>query len=167
MAELRRAKETAELFDGMNVHEQQQWKDELLNRTSFPPQGEEVPRVCLLDSGVNRGNPLLEPLLSEVDMHSVQPDWGTHDEANHGTGLAGIAAYGDLTDALASADPIQIDHRLESVKLVQNQGGNPSTPEFHAYQFGDAVSQPEVSFPHRSRVFNSRGFNFEVQRLIG
>ncbi|MDP2787602.1 MAG: S8 family peptidase [Pseudomonadota bacterium] len=155
VAELRRAKETAEFFDGMNAAEQYAWKDELLARTTFPAHADEVPRVCLLDSGVNRSHPLLEPLLAESDLHTVEPVWGTHDQANHGTGLAGIATYGDLTDALAGVNPIQIDHLLESVKLVPNQGGNPGTPEFHADRFGDAVSQPEVPFPHRPRVFSS------------
>lgn len=155
VAELRRAKETAELFDGMNTEEQHQWKDDLLARTTFPPHQDDVPRVCLLDSGVNRGHPLLEPLIAVHDLHTVEPAWGVHDDSNHGTGLAGIATYGDLTDTLAGANPIQIDHLLESVKLVQNQGGNPGTPEFHADRFGDAVSQPEVPFPHRPRVFSS------------
>ena len=35
VAELRRAKETAELFDGMDAGEQQAWKDELLASSSF------------------------------------------------------------------------------------------------------------------------------------
>lgn len=154
VAELRRAKETAELFDGMNVEEQQQWKDELLARTTFPPHQDDVPRVCLLDSGVNRGHPLLEPLLSEADLHSVEPAWGGHDEANHGTGLAGIAGYGDLTDALATDHSIQVEHLLESVKLVREEGANPGSNEFHADLFAEAVSRPEVAAPARSRVFN-------------
>jgi hypothetical protein len=154
VAELRRAKETAELFDGMNAEEQQQWKDELLARTTFPPHPDDVPRVCLLDSGVNRGHPLLEPLLSEADLHSVEPAWGAHDEANHGTGLAGIAGYGDLTDALAADHSIQVEHLLESVKLVRGEGANLGSNEFHANLFAEAVSRPEVAAPARSRVFN-------------
>lgn len=154
VAELRRAKETAELFDGMNAEEQLQWKDELLARTIFPPHQDDVPRVCLLDSGVNRGHPLLEPLLSEADLHSVEPTWGEHDEANHGTGLAGIAGYGDLTDALAADHSIQVGHLLESVKLVREEGENPGSNEFHADLFAEAVSRPEVAAPARSRVFN-------------
>lgn len=154
VAELRRAKETAEFFNGMNAVEQHAWKDELLARATFPAHEEDVPRVCLLDSGVNRGHPLLEPLLATVDLHTVEPGWGVHDQANHGTGLAGVAAYGDLTDALAAASPIQIDHLLESVKLLPNQGGNPGNARLHANIFGDAISQPEVTFPHRHRVFS-------------
>ncbi|MFZ1810296.1 MAG: hypothetical protein WAU04_03800, partial [Candidatus Nitrotoga sp.] len=71
VAELRRAKETAELFDGMNTEEQQAWKDELLARTAFPAHADNVPRVCLLDSGVNRGHPLLAPVLTSDDLHTV------------------------------------------------------------------------------------------------
>lgn len=155
VAELRRAKETAEFFDGMNAEEQHGWKEELLTRTSFPSHENDVPRVCLLDSGVNRAHPLLEPLLEGSDLHTVEPVWGVHDEVNHGTGLAGIAAYGDLTDALDDAGPIRIDHLLESVKLLQLQDGNSGSAEFHANRFGDAVSQPEVTFPYRPRVFSS------------
>lgn len=154
VAELRRAKETAEFFNGMNTVDQHAWKDELLARATFPAHEDDVPRVCLLDSGVNRGHPLLEPLLAAVDLHTVEPVWGVHDQANHGTGLAGVAAYGDLTDALAAASPIQIDHLLESVKLLPNQGGNPGDARLHANIFGDAISQPEVMFPHRHRVFS-------------
>ncbi len=61
VAELRRAKETAELFDGMNAEEQIVWKDELLARTTFPAHTDNVPRVCLLDTGVNRGPSIARP----------------------------------------------------------------------------------------------------------
>lgn len=154
VAELRRAKETAELFDGMDVEEQHLWMDELLARTTFPPHQDNVPRVCLLDSGVNRGHPLLAPLLSATDLHTVEPAWGTHDEANHGTGLAGVAAYGDLTDALAADHSIQIEHLLESVKLAREEGANPGDSDFHADLFAEAVGRPEVTAPERPRIFS-------------
>jgi hypothetical protein len=155
VAELRRAKETAELFDGMDTEEQQAWKDELLARTTFPAHTDDVPRVCLLDSGVNRGHPLLSPASTSADMHTVEPEWGKNDECNHGTGLAGIAIYGDLTDALATAMPIQIDHLLESVKLTRGEGDNSGNNEFHANLFAEAVSRPEIAAPQRMRVFSS------------
>jgi hypothetical protein len=154
VAELRRAKETAELFDGMEAEEQRLWMDELLARATFPPTSDDVPRVCLLDSGVNRGHPLLDPLLPEADLHTVEPAWGTHDEANHGTGVAGVAAYGDLTDALAADHPIQIEHLLESVKLAREEGANPGASDFHADLFAEAIGRPEVGAPDRPRVFN-------------
>jgi hypothetical protein len=100
IAELRRAKETAEIFVRMGVVEQQQWAEDLLVRLQLSPVTDDVPRVCLLDSGVNRGHPLLDPLIAPDDLHTVDENWGTNDTANHGTGLAGLTAYGDLYAAL-------------------------------------------------------------------
>lgn len=154
VAELRRAKETAELFDGMDAEEQQAWKDELLARTTFPAHTDDVPRICLLDSGVNRGHPLLSPVITTDDMHTVELEWGKDDECNHGTGLAGIAIYGDLTYGLETELPIQIDHLLESVKLTRWRGANAGSNEFHANLFAEAVSRPEIAAPQRLRVFS-------------
>jgi hypothetical protein len=106
IAELRRAKETAEIFVRMGVNEQQEWADDLLGRLQTPPDSDEVPRICLLDTGVNREHPLLDQLIAPADLHTVKPDWGADDVANHGTGLAGLVAYGDLHAVLAFNGPL-------------------------------------------------------------
>ncbi|MEQ0770668.1 S8 family peptidase [Paraburkholderia tropica] len=155
VAELRRAKDTAEFFDGMPSVEQQDWLSDALRLTEFPPGADDIPRVCLLDSGVNRGHPLLAPLLDEGDTHTVDPTWGTDDTANHGSGLAGLAAYGDLIDVLGSAIPITLTHRLESVKLTPAEAANEGDARHHAYLFAEAVSRPEIAAPARPRVFTS------------
>lgn len=155
VAELRRAKETADFFDEMGVEEQQEWQDELLQRARFAPNDDSTPRICLLDSGVNRGHPLLAPLLAADDMHTVDPTGLTDDAANHGTGMAGLAAYGDLTDAVTSAEPVSIEHRMESVRLVAAGGANAGPATLHAQLFGEAVARPEVAFPRRKRIFCS------------
>lgn len=155
VAELRRAKDTAEFFDGMGVAEQQEWLDNLLARVQVVAAGDAMPRVCLLDSGVNRGHPLLAPLMEVADLHTVEPSWGVDDTANHGTGLAGLAAFGDLTDALASNMPVEIGHRLESVKLTPGDGANGGDAKHHAYLFTEGVGRPEVAAPNRLRVFTS------------
>ena len=55
IAELRRAKEAAEFFDSLPPDEQPAWLDDLRERLTVPAQGEEVPHVCLFDTGVNHG----------------------------------------------------------------------------------------------------------------
>jgi hypothetical protein len=155
VAELRRAKETAEFFVGMGVAEQQQWSADLMARLQPPDAGDEVPRVCLLDTGVNRGHPLLEPLMDAADLHTVNLAWGADDMANHGTGLAGLVAYGDLHAALASTGPIAVSHRIESVKLTPNHGANVGDDKHHARLFLDGVTTPEARFGQRRRVFSS------------
>lgn len=155
VAELRRAKETAHFFDGMRPAEQQEWVDETLARLTVALDEDSTPRVCLLDSGVNRAHPLLSLLLTNADLHTVNPAWGVDDTANHGTGLAGLVALGDLSAALATDSPLAISHRLESVKLTPEQGANAGDSRQHGYLFAEAVSRPEVAAPNRPRLFTS------------
>ncbi|WP_235906836.1 hypothetical protein [Pseudomonas saliphila] len=79
VAELRRAKVTADFFDAMDVEEQMEWQDDLLHRTRFAPGGNETCYICLLDSGVNRGHPLLSQLLHSEDMYTVDQTGLTDD----------------------------------------------------------------------------------------
>lgn len=155
VAELRRAKDTAEFFVGSQVTEQQLWSDEALERLQCPVDNSNVPYICLLDSGVNRGHPMLAPVLSHQDVHTVNDAWGSNDTANHGTGLAGVAVYGDMFETLTSVDAINIGHRLESVKLTPNQGANVGDAKQHAYLFSTAVTRPEILNGQRRRIFSS------------
>jgi hypothetical protein len=154
IAELRRAKETAEFFDSLPALEQREWVEELLLRATFPASGADVPHICLLDTGVNNGHPLIAPALHHGDLHTVQPAWGTDDNAGHGTLVAGLATLGDLTKILQSGDPVRVTRRLESVKLLQNDGGNAGDPEFHGLLTAEAVARPEITDPARHRVFS-------------
>ena len=152
IAELRRAKETAEFFDSLRPDEQQEWLEELLERTEFPADADEVPRVCLFDTGVNRGHPLLGPALAAGDLHAVEPGWGTDDAHGHGTQMAGVALAGDLTALVEGDDPVALDHRLESVKLLPGPGGDGDS-RHHGFVTGEAVARPEIAAPRRPRVF--------------
>ncbi len=154
IAELRRAKETADFFDSLSPTEQPAWLDDLLLRMTVPRGGENVPHVCLFDTGVNHGHPLLATALNATDRHSVEPAWGLEDADGHGTGMAGLALLGDLTTVLASSNPTVVGHRLESVKLIQADGANGDDPQHHGYLTIEAVARPEVTAPQRLRVFS-------------
>ena len=153
IAELRRAKETAEFFDSLKPDEQAEWLKDLLGRTRFAGKTDRTPYVCLLDTGVNRGHPLLDPALAPDDLHTVKSGWGTDDDDGHGTEMAGVALAGNLTELLYSNDPVKIDHRLESVKLLSQDGATGTDPWFHGYLTVKAVARPEDSEPARLRVF--------------
>ncbi len=153
IAELRRAKETADFFDSLSRDEQGEWLDELLTRIRYPVETDEAPYICLLDTGVNRGHPLLERAIAANDRHTVEPAWGINDDAGHGTQMAGLALTGDLTPLLAGNGTIEIDHRLESVKLLSQEGETGTDPKHHGYLTAEAVARPEITAPSRSRVF--------------
>lgn len=150
VAEIRRAKETAEFFDSLAPTEQRQWVDELLARTTAGR--DDSVRVCLLDTGVNPGHPLLAPHIGLNDLYSVDPAWGGDDNVGHGTGLAGLALYGDLVDSLSSRSPITIQHRVESVKLLPAAAGNQKEP--HGALTMSAVALPEIARPGVYRIFS-------------
>ena len=153
IAELRRARETAEFFDSLMPDEQQEWLENLLGRSIYPLEGDAVPHVCLLDTGVNRGHRLLAPAIGTADVHTVEPAWGTDDGNGHGTQMAGLALAGNLQEHLATSEKIHFPHRLESVKLLPFGGANGGDPVFHGHITSEAVSRPEIQAPDRSRVF--------------
>lgn len=115
---------SADFFDGLEVAEQAAWVGELAQRTTFavdPAAG----YVTLLDTGVSRAHPLIQPALAGGDRHAANPAWGIEDVKGHGTQLAGLALFGDLTPRLQDMLPITVGHRLESVKLLPDAGFNP------------------------------------------
>lgn len=153
VAELRRAKETADFFDELPPEEQPEWLDDLLSRSQFVGVGEDVPHVCILDTGINNGHPLLAVALADNDLHTVEPGWGTDDGHGHGSQMAGLALMGDLTSELSSTSPINVGHRLESVKLLRGEGDNAGDSRHHGYLTSEAVARPEIVSPDRRRVF--------------
>ncbi len=150
LAEVRRAKETATVFADMAREDQGEWVKELLARTT--PPGGDAPAVCILDTGVNRGHPLLEASLPASGCHTCDPDWGPHDHQGHGTEMAGLALYGDLTPVLTGSHPVQLRHRLESVKILPPNGQNP--PDLYGAITAEATSRVEIEAPERRRCFS-------------
>ena len=150
IAELRLAKETAGFFDELAVEDQQEWIDELLARTQF--SDESSTRVCILDTGVNTGHPLLSPLLDQNDSYVVEPDWDTADTDGHGTSMAGLSTWGDLVKVMDSSDRHHIPYRLESVKLLRYGGDNDGRHLGNITAQG--VAFPEIEKPGYKRVFS-------------
>ena len=153
IAEYRRAKDTTAFWTEMENREQAQWVEELLRRCQVDSDTDVA--VCILDTGVNNGHPLLAPVLRDEDCLSVNPDWGGHDHdmANqgHGTRMAGIAAYGDLRACLAGREGIFLRHCLESVKILPPPPDT-NQPDLWVFLTAQGVSRAEIEAPQRKRI---------------
>lgn len=137
---------TAETFDDMPVEEQHEWLASLKDIATFPTVADTT-YVTLLDTGISRAHPLIAPALASADRHVAVPSWGLEDVKGHGTQMAGLALYGDLTLALQSVRPIEIRHRLESAKIIPDAGHNPH--HLLGARTRDAINAAETSGPRR------------------
>lgn len=153
VAELRLARDTPATFMEMTPDEQRAWTDELAARIVAPPGN--APSVCLLDSGTTQRHPLIRPALDPADQQSwdgagTVEDTGTAGVGGHGTEMSGIALYGDLVPFLTGAAIVELTHRLESVKILPDRGGN--DPELYGYITATAISRAEITAPERPRA---------------
>ncbi|MGF1645971.1 MAG: S8 family peptidase [Kineosporiaceae bacterium] len=149
LAELRRPHEPASVLAGVDSAEQAEWVAQLAERLTSPSPT--APAVCLLDTGVHRTHPLLEPAVAPEDAHACDPAWLAHDHDGHGTEMAGLALYGDIGAALLAGDPIALPHAIESVKILPPRGDNP--PELYGALTSTATSMVEILAPARARAF--------------
>jgi subtilisin family serine protease len=151
VAEIRFPKVTAEFFAAMPNQEQEEWTEELLQRLSSNTS-DESPYVCIIDSGVNVQHPLLAPFSTLSDQRTITDDNDPTDTLGHGTGMAGLAMWGDITERLSSSGEEIVEHRLESVKTMRFNGDNADKPL--GIITTNAVSEMEIYKPERSRVFS-------------
>lgn len=149
IAELRIMEEPIVPLLSAEPAEQAEWVALLKARTRH--ETDTPVRVCILDTGVNRGHGLLQDVLAANDMEAVDPDWGTHDHHEHGTLMAGVATYRNLKKALADADPVVMRHRLESVKILPPDGTNPE--DRWVAVTTQAVSRIEIDRQGEQRIF--------------
>ncbi|MBN1698882.1 MAG: S8 family peptidase [Spirochaetales bacterium] len=148
LAEIRAAKETAAFWMELPNIEQAGWVENLLKRLAIAEKSKTS--ICILDSGINKGHKLIEPLLDENDMDSWDITWGKNDDSGHGTLLAGISIYGSLEECLQTNIPVTIHHSIESVKVLPPKGKNPK----HLYGaiIIQSISKAEINNPNRNRV---------------
>lgn len=150
LGEVRRAKQVADDFLTMKSSEAAEWVTDLVDRLDV--LRDPASSVCVLDTGVNRGHPLLSGSLATADLHSWQPAWGVADHHGHGTEMAGLALVGDLAEALTSAARVKLRHGLESVKILPPAGSNP--PELYGAITAEAAARVEIQAPNRRRAFS-------------
>ncbi len=150
LAEFRRAKIVPSEFIDLPPSDQAEFIDDLLKRTVYADQS--APAVTLLDTGINRGHPLLGDAITEQDAHAWNVEWTVNDIQGHGTEMAGVALFGvRLKDLLLENEPIQLEHRLESVKILPDIGDN-AVPDYGPITT-DSMKLVESKSPGRNRVY--------------
>ncbi|MEI8381427.1 MAG: S8 family peptidase [Planctomycetota bacterium] len=156
LAELRTAKILAGEFLALPPRDQAEFIEEALRRIQPPPLN--APAVCHLDTGVNRGHPLLALALAEEHLLAVDPTWSAADRhpQQHGTGMAGLALYGCLTDLLNTTETISLEHRLESVKILPDHGQH--DPDL----YGDVTAQSVYRIEIVARERQQRAFALTI-----
>lgn len=105
-----------------------------------------APGVVVLDSGLASGHPLLGPAVG--DAQSFLPGHMAADETGHGTHIAGIALYGDLTKSI-EAGSFTPELRLFSGRILDKNDENDGLIENH---IDDAVRY--FVDQYSCRVFN-------------
>ncbi|WP_344328625.1 S8 family peptidase [Aeromicrobium halocynthiae] len=136
-------------IEDLTLDEQQEYLADLRER--IEPAQETVPAVCHLDTGVARTHVLLGESLAEQDLHTVLGVSG-FDHEGHGTKMAGIALFGDLEGHLAGSAPVVLRHRLESVRIIPQNGEPQHAPIAYGDVTAQAVAIPET-VSNRGRVF--------------
>ncbi|MET4804292.1 hypothetical protein ABIA96_006897 [Bradyrhizobium sp. LB11.1] len=147
IAEVRKAKVTADFYSTLAAAEQHQLVDGVAARLG--QLAPDAPAVGLLDTGVNHGHPLLAPVIGDADVQTLKPAWGGHDTHHHGHGtqMAGLAIYGDLTDVLAGDGPIELTHGVQSLKLIH--APDQHLPELYGTVTIEGISRLEIDAARR------------------
>ncbi len=151
IAELRAARDTADLYSSMSPVDQAEWVEQAVR--NLQPLPDDAAAVCILDTGLNPGHPLLAPLSTPATVQSVDLAWGSDDHHGHGTSMAGLAAFGDLTYVLQVAGPVNPRCFIESCKILPPVGAN--DPKLYGAITRDAVSLAEIAAPQRRRVIQT------------
>lgn len=150
---LRKPQEMAGLVMELPQEEEAELVENFLQRIDDQTSDESL-TITVLDTGVNNGHPLIQPFLPDTNLDTLNPAWDTADADGHGTGMAGLALYGDLTPLLASNERVSIRHRLESVKTILDRNGTePHAPELFGAVTEEAVARAVVLGPDRIRLY--------------
>lgn len=160
--EVRFADDSPCFFTRHERRNQHPWVDDLVDRVDVAE--DDAPVICILDTGVSRAHPLLENSLQADRCLTVDPAWGTddHDPEGHGTCMAGVSLFGDLTYPLSDQRQVLLDANLESVKLLPPPGHPRTEPSNYGTITQAAVAVAEQVAPDDLRVFSMAVTNRDV-----
>jgi len=149
--ELRSAKPVTQDFVEMSAIDRAEWCADLAAR--IIPPSEDAPAVCLLDTGLLAAHPLFAAIVDpESDCDTYDSAWGSDDHSGHGTQMAGFALFGEELDLmLQTSDRIQLQTRIESVKILPRSGQN--EPRLYGEITRSCASIADINNPTRRRVF--------------
>jgi hypothetical protein len=160
LEELRKARETPGALIESSPVDQRQWIEDLLARTRHDPQS--TTAVVILDAGVNFDHPLLSVVSSPDQSESWNPAWPPYDLYDptnpaapfkqHGSLQAGLAAFGNLHDALVSTGSVPLSHRIESGRILPPRGQN--DPELYGAVTVGTAAKLETERPLWNRVYS-------------
>jgi len=148
LAEFRRASMPAGFWIRSFPQKQREMVDVLLKRVVFDKKSNIS--VCILDTGVNSGHKLLDPLMPQGSCMTVDPSWKTSDNSGHGTKMAGLVGYGEFEPLLSSESSIEVKHFVESVKILPEHEQNQH--ELYGSIVQQAFSRATTAFPNRTRI---------------
>lgn len=150
IAEIRRP-EFIDTIEDVAIDEQNEYVQDLADRITAA--ADHAPTVCHLDTGVYRVHALLRDSLAETDHHTIIGTSGNdaHPQG-HGTSMASLALYGNLDAHLVNSAPVQLRHRLESVRMTPGRGETHIDPIDYGTATAQAISTVEIA-NSRQRVF--------------
>ena len=149
IAEIRKPAEPNAFFLDSSVTEQTEWADDLFARTKFNNSGV---TVCILDTGVNNNHKLISPYMP-ISGTTVNSSWGTQDKNGHGTNMAGVILYNDLKRYLITNAPFELNHTIESVKIIEPSSPMPTQVTLYGSVTEQAALLPEISNPTVKRIY--------------
>jgi hypothetical protein len=151
IAEIRRAEELNSFWLDQTIVDREDLIESAIDNISYSDSNN---YISILDSGINNDHLLLKNSLSDNDRLSVDINWGKNDSGHygHGTSMAGISLYGNLNRTLENNNPLEIRHKLESVKILPPNGYENDIDKYH-FITQNAVNIAIINNPHFKRIF--------------
>ena len=109
-----------EFFEKVDREEQYEWIEELQDRIKAPEKDFFSSSILFIDSGINNEHPLLKKYLKDENCRGYLEN-NLNDENGHGTKMAGLGLYQDLSKALSSREQIKIESDLQSYKIIYSE----------------------------------------------